>query len=332
MKIILNSPLDMHLHLRDADMLNHVAPYSSKCFAGAIIMPNILPPVTTLEEVSAYKNRILKAIGEDKFEPYMTLFFKNDWTYEFLKEAKHFIKAVKLYPSGITTNSENGVSDFKIENLKPTLEAMSDLNIPLLVHGETNGFVMDREKEFGIFYKKIALAFPKLKIVMEHITDRNSVKLLKEIDNLYATITLHHLLLTFDDVAGAKLKPHLFCKPIAKKYEDKEALLELALNAYPKIMFGSDSAPHPQNKKESNECAAGIWTAPIALPALCELFEKHNKLDNLQKFVSDNAQNIYNFKPIEKKVVLEKSEFLVPEKYNNVVPMFAGKKLSWKCN
>lgn len=332
MKIILNSPLDMHLHLRDADMLNHVAPYSSKCFAGAIIMPNILPPVTTLEEVSAYKNRILKAIGEDKFEPYMTLFFKNDWTYEFLKEAKHFVKAVKLYPSGITTNSENGVSDFKIENLKPTLEAMSNLNIPLLVHGETNGFVMDREKEFGIFYKKIALAFPKLKIVMEHITDRNSVKLLKEIDNLYATITLHHLLLTFDDVAGAKLKPHLFCKPIAKKYEDKEALLELALNAYPKIMFGSDSAPHPQNKKESNECAAGIWTAPIALPALCELFEKHNKLDNLQKFVSDNAQNIYNFKPIEKKVVLEKSEFLVPEKYNNVVPMFAGKKLSWKCN
>lgn len=332
MKITLNSPLDMHVHLRDGEMLNNVAPYSSKCFAGAIVMPNILPPVTTLEEVRAYKNRILKAIGEDKFEPYMTLFFKNNWTYEFLKEAKHFIKAVKLYPSGITTNSENGVSDFKIENLKPTLEAMSDLNIPLLVHGETNGFVMDREKEFGVFYKKIALAFPKLKIIMEHITDRNSVKLLKEIDNLYATITLHHLLLTFDDVAGGKLKPHLFCKPIAKRYEDKEALLELALNAYPKIMFGSDSAPHPQNKKESNECAAGIWTAPIALPALCELFEKYNKLDNLQKFVSDNAQNIYNFKPIEKKVVLEKGEFLVPEKYNNVVPMFAGKKLSWKCN
>ena len=332
MKITLNSPLDMHVHLRDGEMLNNVAPYSSKCFAGAIVMPNILPPVTTLEELKAYKNRILKAIGEDKFEPYMTLFFKNNWTYEFLKEAKHFIKAVKLYPSGITTNSENGVSDFKIENLKPTLEAMSDLNIPLLVHGETNGFVMDREKEFGVFYKKIALAFPKLKIIMEHITDRNSVKLLKEIDNLYATITLHHLLLTFDDVAGGKLKPHLFCKPIAKRYEDKEALLELALNAYPKIMFGSDSAPHPQNKKESNECAAGIWTAPIALPALCELFEKYNKLDNLQKFVSDNAQNIYNFKPIEKKVVLEKCEFLVPEKYNNVVPMFAGKKLSWKCN
>ncbi len=332
MKIILNSPLDMHLHLRDADMLNNVAPYSSKCFAGAIVMPNILPPVTTLKEVSAYKNRILKAIGKDKFEPYMTLFFKNNWTYEFLKEAKHFIKAVKLYPSGITTNSENGVSDFKIENLKPTLEAMSDLNIPLLVHGETNGFVLDREKEFGVFYEKIAFAFPKLKIVMEHITDRNSVKLLKEIDNLYATITLHHLLLTFDDVAGGKLKPHLFCKPIAKRYEDKEALLELALNAYPKIMFGSDSAPHPQNKKESSECAAGIWTAPIALPALCELFEKYNKLDNLQKFVSDNAQNIYNFKPIEKKVVLEKSEFLVPEKYNNIVPMFAGKKLSWKCS
>lgn len=329
MKITLHSPLDMHLHLRDGEMLQNIAKCSSKYFAGAIIMPNLVPPITTIEAVKAYKKRIMDAIDGDEFEPYMTLFFKNDYTYEFLKEAKNEIKAIKLYPSGITTNSEGGVSSFEIDDLKETLEAMSELGLPLLVHGETNGFVMDREKEFGAFYEKIAKAFPKLKIVMEHITDKNSVKLLESYENLYATVTLHHLLITLDDVAGGLLKPHLFCKPIAKKEEDKEALLEVALNAHPKVMFGSDSAPHPQSAKESCGCAAGVFSAPVALPVLCELFEKHNKLANLQKFISDNAREIYGIKPLKKDITLERKEFLVPEKYGDVVPMFAGEKLDW---
>ncbi len=329
MKIVLKSPLDMHLHLRDGDMLKSIARCSSRYFAGAIVMPNLVMPITSIDEVISYKKRVLKAIGDDKFEPYMTLFFKSDYRYNFLKEAKEYIRAIKLYPSGITTNSKGGVSSFEIDDLRDTLEAMSELNIPLLVHGETNGFVMDREKEFSSFYEKIALTFPKLKIVMEHITDKNSVELLNRHDNLYATITLHHLLITLDDVAGGLLRPHLFCKPIAKRYEDREALQKVALNGHPKVMFGSDSAPHPRDKKESCGCAAGVFSAPVALSALCELFEKNDKLENLQKFISDNAVKIYDIKPIKKEIVLEKKEFLVPQKYGNVVPMFAGEKLSW---
>ncbi len=329
MKISINSPLDMHLHLRDADMLKIVAPLSSHSFAGAIIMPNLVPPITTIEALLEYKQRILSSTCRDNFEPLMTLFFKNNYSYEFLKDAKKHIAALKLYPSGITTNSEGGVSSMDIDGLKDTFEAMSDLEIPLLVHGETNGFVMDREKEFGSVYEQFATNFPKLKIVMEHITTKHSASLLDRYENLYATITLHHLYITLDDVAGGMLNPHLFCKPIAKRPEDREALLKLALSANPKVMFGSDSAPHPVDKKENCGCAAGVFTAPIALQALAELFEKHNALENLQSFVSDNARAIYKYKPIKKEVVLEKTPFIVPKSYKNIVPMFAGEELSW---
>ena len=329
MQITLSTPLDMHLHLRDKEMLKTVAPLSAKTFSAAIIMPNLVPPVTTIDELKAYKNRIKEAIGDEDFDPLMTLFFKDDYSYEFLKEAKSEIYAIKLYPAGITTNSEGGVSSINSESLKTTLEAMSELNIPLCIHGESNGFVMDREKEFVPVYEDLATKFPKLKIIMEHITTKDSVEALDRHSNLYATITLHHLLITLDDVAGGMLQPHLFCKPIAKRYEDREALLKVALEAHPKIMFGSDSAPHPQNAKEACGCAAGVFTAPIALQVLAELFEKHDRLDNLQKFVSDTAQEIYNIKPRDKIVVLEKKPFIVPAIYDSVVPMYAGEEISW---
>ncbi len=329
MEITLDSPLDMHLHLRDAKMLEVVAPLSSYSFSGAIIMPNLVPPITTIDSLLEYKQRILSSTCRDKFEPLMTLFFKNNYDYKFLQKAKKHIKALKLYPSGITTNSDGGVSSMDIDGLRDTFEAMSELEIPLLVHGETNGFVMDREEEFASVYEQFATNFPKLKIVMEHITTKHSAKLLDRYENLYATITLHHLYITLDDVAGGMLSPHLFCKPIAKRPEDREALLELALSAHPKVMFGSDSAPHPIDKKESCGCAAGVFTAPIALQALAMLFEKHGKLENLQAFVSGNARKIYGYNPLKKDVVLEKRAFLVPKSYRDVVPMFAGQELSW---
>lgn len=329
MTLSLKSPLDMHLHLRDEQMLQVVAPLSSHSFSGAIIMPNLVLPVTTIDALKAYKQRILDAIGDDTFEPLMTLFFRNDYSYDFLKEAKEYISAIKLYPSGITTNSEGGVSSMDIEELRDTFEAMSKLGIPLCVHGETNGFVMDREAEFGSVYEQFASNFPDLKIIMEHITTQNSVKLLDKYKNLYATITLHHLYITLDDVAGGMLKPHLFCKPIAKRPEDKEALLQVALAGHPKVMFGSDSAPHPTHKKECCGCAAGVFTAPIALQALAQLFEAHGKLNNLQAFVSDNAQRIYEFAPLKKEVVLEKLTCKVPDTYGNITPMFAGSELEW---
>jgi len=221
MQIKLDTPLDMHLHLRDGDMLKTVAPLSAKSFSGALIMPNLVPPITTKTQLLDYKNRIIDAIGDNDFVAYMTLFFKNDYSYEFLEDIKDDIIGIKLYPAGITTNSEGGVSNFDIETLRPTLEAMSSLDIPLCVHGESDGFVMEREKEFVPIYEKLASSFPNLKIIMEHITTKDSVEALERHPNLYATITTHHLLITLDDVAGGMLNPHLFCKPIAKGYEDR---------------------------------------------------------------------------------------------------------------
>lgn len=326
----LTAPLDMHLHLRDGEMLNHIAKSSASTFSGAIIMPNLVPPVSTKEEVIAYKERIMKAIDDEKFTPYMTLFFRPSYDKAFLESIRDEITAIKLYPAGITTNSEGGVSGFDVEELRPALEAMSALNIPLCVHGETNGFVMDREAEFVSIYEKLASAFPKLKIIMEHITTKESVDALDKFENLYATITLHHLLITLDDVAGGMLKPHLFCKPIAKRPEDREALLKVALEAHPKVMFGSDSAPHPKHAKESCGCAAGVFTAPIALQVLAELFENKNaSLENLQAFISGNAQKIYGVSPLSKTVTLEKKEFTVPSDYNGVVPMYADETLAY---
>ncbi|MDX9967066.1 MAG: dihydroorotase [Sulfuricurvum sp.] len=326
--VTLTMPLDMHLHLRDGEMLETVAPLTSYSFSGALVMPNLVPPVTTKEMVSGYKERILHATGADDFEPYMTLFYQN-YSRAFLEEIKDDIIAIKLYPSGVTTNSEGGVASFDIESMRETLEAMSDLGIVLSVHGETNGFVMDREAEFMSVYEMLASNFPRLKIVMEHITTRDAVEMLDKYDNLYATITVHHLLITLDDVAGGLLRPHLFCKPIAKRPHDREALLKVALDAHPKVMFGSDSAPHPKHAKESCGCGAGVFTAPIALQLLCEIFDAHGKLDNLQAFVSDNAQRIYGICAEYKEVTLSKREFHVPDIYGSVVPMKAGETLKW---
>ncbi|PRN00995.1 dihydroorotase [Aliarcobacter cryaerophilus] len=330
---ILNEPLDMHLHLRDGDMLRLVAPLTSNSFSGALVMPNLVPPVTSKEALFSYKKRIIEACKGDDFTPYMTLFFQNNYSFEFLEDIKDEIIGIKLYPAGITTNSETGVSSMDIEVLRATLENMSRLGIPLCIHGETNGFVMDREKEFMPIYESLAIAFPNLKIVMEHITTKDAVELLDKYSNLYATVTLHHLLITLDDVAGGMLDPHLFCKPIAKRPEDRNALLNAALKAHPKLMFGSDSAPHPKHKKECCGCAAGVFTSPIALQVLVELFEKHDSLENLNDFVSNNAKKIYGLDLKEKTIKLIKKDFVVPGIYEykdeKVVPMYSGKTLSW---
>jgi len=331
-EIILDSPLDMHLHLRDNEMLELVAPLSSKTFSGALIMPNLIPPITTKKQVLDYKNKILSLTKNDNFTPYMSLFYKN-YSFEFLKEIKNEILAIKLYPDGATTNSDGGVSKFDLDYLAPTLQAMSELQIPLCIHGESNGFVLDREKEFIPIYELIAKNFPKLKIIMEHITTKEAVEVLEKYDNLFATITLHHLLITLDDVAGGLLQPHLFCKPIAKRKADKEALLKVALIGHEKVMFGSDSAPHPIDKKEASHCSAGIFSAPIALQVLTQLFEKYQSLDNLNKFISQNAKKIYNINPPKKQIKLIKKDFTIPKVYKKdnveVVPFMANQKISY---
>ncbi len=323
--ITLHNPLDMHLHVRQGDMLSHVAPLTAHTFSGAVIMPNTLPPVKTLEAIQSYKQEILAACG-DNFEPYMTLFM-DKYDRAFLQQVQPHIIGIKLYPAGITTNSEGGVSS--IDELAPTLEHMQDLGIPLLVHGESNGFVMDRETEFMSVYTWLATNFPDLNITMEHITTAAAVETLHKFNNLRATITLQHLFLILDDVAGGLLRPHLFCKPIAKRPHDLEALREVALAADPKVMFGSDSAPHPVSSKESCGCAAGCFTAPIALQVLCELFEEHSTIEHLQRFVSTTAQEQYGVVPPKKTVTLERKEFGVPDSYGSVVPYLHGETLAW---
>jgi dihydroorotase len=164
---------------------------------------------------------------------------------------------------------------------------------------------------------------------MEHITTKAAADFLDRFENVYATVTVQHLCCTLDDMAGGKLNPHFFCKPILKRPEDHEALLKLALDAHPKLMFGSDSAPHPRSTKECCGCAAGVFSAPIALQILAQLFEEHNALDNLQAFVSDNAVEIYDLDLVKREIKLEKAPFTIPETYGDVVPMWAGKEISW---
>lgn len=317
----------MHVHFRSGDMLKAVVPLTTQTFAGALVMPNTNPPIASAGQVLDYRSEIMK-VADPSFQPYFTLYFSTEMTRDFLASVRTYIQAIKFYPKGMTTNSDHGCDprDPKIMNV---LGHMQELGIPLCVHGEDFGFVMDRELFFGAFYRIWAETFPKLKIIMEHITAECSTELLRKHENLYATITVHHLLITLDDVIGGLLDPHLFCKPVAKRDDDLRALLHLALDGHPKVMLGTDSAPHPVNKKESACGCAGVFTAPIALQLLAELFAKKNCLSKLQDFVSNNARAIYGIDPPKKTVTLVKEPFTIPEKYGDVVPMWAGRKLEW---
>jgi dihydroorotase len=326
MEIRLHSPLDMHLHLREGAMLRTVAPLSACDFVAAVVMPNLVPPVTSLERLIAYREAIEAAVAPHHFTPLMTLFLQ-PYSEATLSALRSQIIGVKLYPEGVTTNSTGGVSD--LTAVEPTLALLEHLGIPLLVHGESHGFVLDREAEFLPIYERWAQRFPRLTIVMEHITTAGAVALLDRYPNLAATVTLHHLMITLDDMAGGLLNPHLFCKPIAKRPEDRAALLQAALAAHPRLMFGSDSAPHPIERKEAAGCAAGVFSAPVCLPLLAELFARHGALDRLQAFVSDNACAVYGLTPPPKTVTLRRTPWQVPDRYGEVVPFYAGKSIEW---
>jgi dihydroorotase len=326
MELVIADPLDMHLHLREGDMLQTVAPLSAGQFVGGVIMPNLRDPVDSLEKVISYRDQIAAACQSHQFRPYMTLFFRK-YAREELQKAKPHILGVKLYPAGITTRSEAGVKDF--ETALHTISLLEELQIPLLIHGETNGFVMDREREFLAIYQRLAESFPKLHIIMEHITTAEAVAFLEKYANVSATVTLHHLLITLDDVAGNLLEPDLFCKPIAKTPKDRQCLRQAVFAGHPKLMFGSDSAPHPRHKKECCGCAAGVFSAPVALPLLAQMFEEANCLDRLQSFISTIAQQRYGLTPPGRAVKLVRQEWQVPEKYGAVRPFYAGRTLRW---
>ncbi len=326
MDITLESPLDMHLHLREGDMLDLTVPSTADHFAGAVIMPNLVTPIDSLDYLNSYRQAIEFYCHDKNFTPYMTLFFKN-YSRRELEECRDHLLGLKLYPAGITTQSEAGVSD--LSSIEETLSHKQELRIPLLVHGESNGFVLDREREFLDVYRSLASRFPDLHIIMEHITTADAVQLLDDYDNLSATVTLHHLMITLDDVIGDLLRPDLFCKPVAKTPRDKRALRTAVFSGHPKLMFGSDSAPHPRHKKECIGCAAGVFSAPVALPLLAQIFEDEGHLDLLQTFVSDNACRRYGIIPPKKQVVLTQSSWQVPAFYQDVSSFYAGQTVRW---
>lgn len=367
MQLTLKNTLDMHIHLREGEILDSVIHFSAKAFSAALAMPNLSSPIINTQMALDYKNRILNAINNSNdhntqtntqnniesikdsnqniasnaksnkysFTPIISLYITHNLTKdELIKAKENDIKILKLYPKGSTTGSENGVNEILDKKILDIFSIAEELGFILSIHGESNGFSMDREFEFGEIFEKIAMDFPKLKIIMEHLSDRRSIDLLGKYNNLFATLTLHHITFSLDDVLGSGLNPYYFCKPILKSPKDRDALLELALSANPKVSFGSDSAPHLEINKLKINGSAGIFSAPILLQKLCEIFEKHNRLENLQSFVSDNALNIYDLKDIPNKTITlikkdSKAPSVVKTNLGDIIPLFAGENLSW---
>ena len=321
--MILKNPIDMHLHIRQGEMLKKVLPETIRQFSSAVIMPNTIPPITSLEKLLNYKKEILDITDETNFTPLMNIFLQN-FTEEEIISLKPYIFAMKFYPDGITTNSDSGINS--IEDIYPTLELLAKYNIPLSIHGETNGTMLEREREFAPTYEKLARDFPNLTIIMEHISTKELAELSTKYNNLKATITLHHLLLTIDDLCGGALNVHYFCKPTIKLASDRDALQELVKSGHKNIMFGSDSAPHPLKNKFKG--AAGIFSAPVILPALAEFFD--GDIETFQKFISDNAINNFNLNVVEKEIKVVEEEWVAPRMIGEVVPIFAGKRFKFK--
>lgn len=335
-KLILKNPLDMHLHLRDGDMLRCVLPFSASVFSAALIMPNLTPPITTADLAIAYKRQILNALKPHNthFTPLMSLFFNASLDKNALQKAKNAgINILKLYPQNATTGSESGVSQILSKSILSICEIAQDLGFILAIHCESCGSCIEREYEFFPILESLAKDFPRLKIIIEHISDCRTLELLEKYPNLFGTLTLHHISQSFEDMLGGKLNVHLFCKPILKSKKDKDALLNAALHAHSKISFGSDSAPHLESAKFQG--AAGIFSAPVLLPALAQLFETHNALENLQAFTSDNAFRIYDLEDFaQKDIILERKQWQVPDfiecESGRIIPFYAGEILQWR--
>lgn len=320
---------DMHLHLRQGAMLKSVLPYSAKQCARAVIMPNTLPPVLTPKDVTRYEKEI-NAAGTG-LEPLMTFKLVASTTPEsILGLKKAGVVAGKLYPEGVTTNSEDGVSDF--EAMYPVYQAMEKAGLVLCLHGEMPGaFCMDRESAFLETFKRITTDFPNLKIVLEHVTTQDAVEAVKKAGpNVGATITVHHMAITLDDVVGDKINPHNFCKPIAKRPDDRDALVAAATSGNAKFFLGTDSAPHTIESKECACGAAGVYTAPVVLPVLADIFEANQALDHLEAFTSINGATFYGLPLNEETITLHKKSWDVASSYDGVVPFMAGKTLAWQ--
>jgi dihydroorotase len=339
-RLVIRRPDDWHVHLRDGDMLAAVVGHTARQFGRAIVMPNLSPPITTIQQARDYRDRILSALpANSSFEPLLTAYLTDTISAAEIAtgHAEGVFTACKLYPAHATTNADHGVTSMAL--IKDVLETMQRVDMPLLIHGEVTSpdvDVFDREAVFiETVLQPLRQDFPELRIVLEHITTRDAVDfVLGEGPNLAATITPHHLEINRNAMFDGGLRPHMYCLPTAKREQHRLALRIAATSGNPKFFLGTDSAPHTIAAKESDCGCAGIFNAPFALEAYAKVFAEENALDKLEGFASEFGPAFYRLPVNDSKVVLEKQSINVPERLQAgaeaLRPFHAGASLPWR--
>ncbi|MEP5763382.1 MAG: dihydroorotase [Halieaceae bacterium] len=333
-------PDDWHVHLRDGAALTQTCADMARYFGRVIVMPNLTPPVTNVDEAGAYRDRILNAMQglARQFEPLMVLYLTDQTTAADIEAAAacDFVHAVKLYPAGATTNSEAGVAE--LEALYPTLAAMEQAGLPLLIHGEVTDpavDIFDREAAFiEQQLKPIVANFPTLKVVLEHITTADAVEFVSACPaNVAATITAHHLLYNRNHMLVGGIRPHYYCLPILKRNRHQTALIEAATSGNPKFFLGTDSAPHSVGSKETACGCAGCYTGHAAIELYAEVFEQADSLDRLEAFACFHGPDFYGLPRNSDHITLRKDSWTVPQELplgdDSLAPLRAGETLNW---
>jgi dihydroorotase len=338
--LTITRPDDWHVHVRNGEILKAVLPHTAQQFARAIIMPNLKPPVTTVEQALIYRDEILAAVPKSAdFTPLMTLYLTATTSESEIRKAaeSEHIHAFKLYPAGATTHSDSGVSDIKAAY--PLFAAMEKYQIPLLIHGEvtdTECDIFDREKAFiDRFLIDIVKHYPDLRMVLEHVTTADAVQFVESASsNIAATITPQHLLYNRNALFVGGIRPHYYCLPVLKREQHRAVLVNAATSGNPKFFLGTDSAPHTTSTKENACGCAGCFSAPIALELYAEAFESADALDKLEGFASFYGADFYRLPRNSSKVTLEKTSWEIPAVYseNNVsiTPLKATERINWK--
>ncbi|MFN4240454.1 MAG: dihydroorotase [Erythrobacter cryptus] len=339
-RLTIRRPDDWHLHFRDGEIMRDVVPYTARQFARAIVMPNLTPPVTSTALAEAYRARIRAAVPQGvRFEPLMTCYLTDDTDPDDLARgaAAGVFTAAKLYPAHATTNSAAGVTN--VENIHPVLKRMEAEDIVLCIHGEVTDHavdVFDREKVFiERHLRAITAAFPKLRIVFEHITTADAVDfVLGAGPQVAATITPQHLHINRNAMLVGGIQPHNYCLPVAKREEHRLALRKAATSGNPKFFLGTDSAPHLRKAKEAACGCAGIFGAPFALESYVTVFDEEGALDRFEGFASLHGPAFYRLPVNEETITLARGETEVPEVLTvageEIVPWHAGQRLGWR--
>jgi dihydroorotase len=335
--LTIRQPDDWHVHLRDGEMLKLVAPFTAQQFARAIVMPNLMPPVTSIGQAADYRERIWEAAGRE-FRPLMTYYLTDEADPEVIAHGFNddVWIAAKLYPANATTNSAFGVTD--IRNIYPALERMQRIGMVLCVHGEVTDRDVDVFDREAVFIERVLgpvmRDFPELKVVLEHITTEEATGFVETAGpNLAATITPQHLMFNRNAMFDRGLRPHAYCLPVAKREKHRLAVRHAATSGSPKFFLGTDSAPHVRHAKESACGCAGIFNAPVALEAYAKVFDEEGALDKLQGFASEHGPKFYGLPLNDRTITLERKATEVPDALGlgdiELVPFLAGSELPW---